>query len=261
MDLSFLDEPEALEVIFPLVYSPFFADSFFPSPEPDYLIPVAEGVEIGCEFWTVAKDAPTILFFHGNGETASGYESIAPLYNQMSINLFVADYRGYGASSGKPTVSNMLADAPHIFSDFKEIMAKEGFRGSLFVMGHSLGSMSAIEVAVSHGHEISGLIVESGSATNFRRLMSRLSMDETAFTEANPYLNKVKIRKVTSPTLIIHGELDELVPLEEGRELYQASGAVTKHLLVIPGVGHNDIMMAGELYFGTIETFVKTHAK
>ncbi len=265
MGLSFLDQPEALETIFPLVYSPFFAENYSPPPvQPGYIIPVAEDVQIGGEFWKVNQDAPTILFFHGNGETAGSYEFIAPFYNQRGINLFVADYRGYGASTGKPTVSSMLADAHLIFSGFKEIMAKEGFKGGLFVMGRSLGSMSAIEIAAKHGGEISGLIIESGSATNFRRLMDNLgiNLSEATLSEANPYLNKVKIRRIAKPTLIIHGEQDELVPLAEGKELFQNSGAETKNLLVIPGAGHNDIMMVGgELYFGAIEAFVKVHGK
>jgi len=143
MDLSFLDRPEILEVIFPIVYSPFELPGYLQSLSPDvpsYSIEVEDGVKIGCGFWVSSKEAPSILYFHGNGETVATHDWIAPLYNQRGINLFVADYRGYGASDGKPTISNMIADSHAIFKGFKEVIKKEGLASSLFFMGRSLGS-------------------------------------------------------------------------------------------------------------------------
>ena len=96
MDLSFLDRQEILEVIFPVVYSPFFPHDYFqssPSNIPTYSIEVEKDIKINCGFWISSKDSPTILYFHGNGETVGGHEWIAPFYNQRGINLFVADYR------------------------------------------------------------------------------------------------------------------------------------------------------------------------
>ena len=47
--------------------------------------------------------APSILFFHGNGEIVADYDDLGPLYNRMGINFLAADYRGYGRSTGRPT--------------------------------------------------------------------------------------------------------------------------------------------------------------
>ena len=181
MDLSFLDRPEILEVVFPLVYSPFYslADLQFSQPDvPTYSIEVEEGVEINSGFWVSGKEYPSILYFHGNGETVAGHDWIAPFYNRKGINLFVAEYRGYGSSNGKPTIANMLGDAHTIFKGFTEIIRKEGFKQSLFLMGRSLGSMPAIELAFNYQDEIRGLIIESGAANNFCRLWSYLEIAE-----------------------------------------------------------------------------------
>lgn len=266
MDLSFLDRPEILETLFPIAYSPYSLPDFLrdsPRDLPTYAIEVEEGVRVVCGFWMAGKECPSILYFHGNGETVASHEWIAPLYIQKGINLFVADYRGYGSSEGKPTISNMITDTNPIFKGFQEIISRVGFRGSVFVMGRSLGSVPAIETALNYQDRIRGLIVESGAANNFHRLRDYAGVSgvEAASGEENPFLNKVKIHRVKKPTLIIHSEYDQIISVSEGKELHRNSGAKDKRILIIPGAGHNDILMvAQDTYLDTIEEFIKTHA-
>ena len=262
MDLSFLDRPEVLQIIFPVAYSPFFLVGYPPSSAinaPTYPIEVERGIRVVCGFWVSGQDCPTILYFHGNGETVPNHDWIAPLYNERGINLFVADYRGYGASNGQPTISNTLTDAHAIFQGFQEIIKKEGFKNSLFVMGRSVGSVPAVELASTYQDELRGLIVESGASNNFRRLWHYLGIatEDALMDEGHPFLNKVKIRQVRKPTLIIHGEYDQIISVTEGQELYVNSGAPDKELMIIPGADHNDILMvASSRYFDAIEKFV-----
>ena len=262
MDLSCLDTLGVLEIIFPLAYSPLYTSEYFqaaPATQSSLFIEVEKSIQIGVEFWSVDKAATTILFFHGNGETAADYEYTSSLYNACGINLFFADYRGYGASGGKPTVSNMLSDSFTVFLGVRDFLQKEGFSQTLFVMGRSLGSMPAIELAYHYADEIRGLIIESGSANNFRRLCQNLkvNIDRKLFDQDSLFLNKVKIGQIKKPTLIIHSEMDELVPLEEGKELFACSGSPQKRFLIISGAGHNNIMMVDEeLYFGAIQKFI-----
>ena len=84
--------------------------------ENDHLIEVEKGINVGARFHLNNPAAPTILFFHGNGEIAPEYDDIAPLYNQKGFNFIIADFRGYGFSSGNPNVKNTLLDA-HIIMD------------------------------------------------------------------------------------------------------------------------------------------------
>lgn len=264
MDLSFLDQPQVLGVLFPVVYSPLYLPGQLPPPDaPSYFIEVEEGIRINCGFWVKDKDYPSILYFHGNGETVADYQWIAPFYNQRGLNLFVADYRGYGLSEGRPTVSNMISDAHAIFKGFREIISKEGFKPSLFLMGRSLGSLPAIELAFNYQEEIRGLIIESGTANNFRGLWNSLGINqkEAVLNEDSLFLNKVKVRQVNRPTLIIHGEYDQIISVEDGKELYQNSGTEQKRLLIIPGADHNDIMMVDSpLYFSAIEELVTAYS-
>jgi fermentation-respiration switch protein FrsA (DUF1100 family) len=65
------------------------------------------------------------------------------------------------------------------------------------------------------------------------------------------------IKKISIPSLIIHGEEDTLVPFENARDLYDHLGSQEKKLLAIPSATHNDVLVVGfKEYFEAIEQFV-----
>ena len=254
-DYSLLDRPEILQFVF------YPRKDFTPCPPnaSDYFVPVEEDVSISCRFYVHSWSSPSILYFHGNGEVVSDYDYIAPIYNQLGINLWVADYRGYGKSQGIPTLSNMVKDAHIIFRSFKDILKKEGYNGDIFVMGRSLGSISAIELTLNYPEQIKGLILESGFAS-FLKLLTYLgfSVGFLGLTDIE-FPNLAKIRAISLPTLIIHGERDSLIPLSEAMSLHQSSAAKDKRLVIIPWADHNTLMLVGmEKYFAAIKDFVYT---
>jgi len=224
----------------------------------NYFIPAEPGVSIGCRFYPVRPDAPNILFFHGNGETAPDYDYVAPVYRKLGLNLFVADYRGYGMSGGSPTGSAMIRDAHPLFHGFTDFLDARQFNGKRYVMGRSLGSAPAIEIAYHYAEQLAGLIVESGFAS-VQNQLRRIGM--ARFLEHDPepigFGNDIKIKEIKIPTLIIHGEQDEIIPVSEGRTLYDLSGATRKFAHFIPRAGHNDLLMQGLMaYMRAIETFI-----
>ena len=253
IDYSKLDQPHILGFV-------FYPRADWTAPPPgatDHLVPVEDGISISCRFHPSSESAPSILFFHGNGEVVYDYDGIAPLYNRVGINLFVADYRGYGQSGGMPSFSNTVADAHIIFNYFGDSLRANGYSGPLFIMGRSLGSLSAVELASSYPQEMKGLILESGFASA-GRLLGYLS-----YAFQSPHLDEFEkasleqIRSITMPVLIIHGEYDEIIPHEQALVFYQNVGSEDKRLLTIPGAGHNDILLVGmEQYFSAIKEFV-----
>jgi fermentation-respiration switch protein FrsA (DUF1100 family) len=67
-----------------------------------------------------------------------------------------------------------------------------------------------------------------------------------------------RIEKVSIPSLIIHGDQDWLVPLENARDIYQHLGTREKELLIIPSATHNDIMLVGfKEYFNALQQFIE----
>jgi alpha-beta hydrolase superfamily lysophospholipase len=258
-ELEMLDKPEILQFVF--------------YPRRDYserdtggnvsagLIPVDENVSISYSFYFGSHQQPNILFFHGNGEIASDYESIGPIYNQIGLNLFVADYRGYGSSGGKPTLSDMIRDAHPIFEGFKRALKDGGFSGSLFIMGRSLGSASAIELASHYQSQLKGLIIESGFANVFNLLKYLgFPLKSLGITVPEILYSQKLIEKISLPTLVMHGEYDQIVPVAEGKALYENIAAKDKRLIIIPGVDHNTIMSSGmQQYLKALQGFILSH--
>ena len=228
-----------------------------PEAAVDYGIPVDDGVVLSSRFHAVGKENPTVLFFYGNGETAAGYDVIAPLYNQIGANFFVADYRGYGASGGSPTFSTMLSDARKVLDQLRDELAELSFTGPVYVMGRSMGRHAAGELAVTAAEHINGVIIESGRP-NLGRFTEGLDTDSARALE-DAYHEK--FYSIDVPALVIHGERDELAPLADAVGMHERMHTTEKHLEIIPGAGHNDLMYVGiQQYFGALRTFMARYA-
>ena len=218
----------------------------------DLAVEVGDGISLSSRFFPAAKPAPTILFFYGNGETANDYNNIAPLYIQAGLNFFVCDYRGYGLSGGWPSFTTMLADSHKVLDFTTGILAEEEFTGKLYVMGRSMGRHSAFELAANRGGELAGVIIESGRPIlgNFVYTLppgQGKTLEEAYFA---------KVSSISIPSLVIHGEQDELAPVEQAVEMHKAFQSNEKRLLTIPGAGHNDLLYRGlNEYFAAIKEF------
>jgi len=266
IDYAALDRPEVLMFLFhprpePAV-SPFqTSDSEIQmSGQRDILIPVQEDIAIGARFHMAQKSGGSILFFHGNGEIVADYDDLGAVYNQMGINLLAVDYRGYGRSSGKPTVTAMMRDCHIIFDFARKWLQQNNFTGPILLMGRSLGSASVLELAAAYKDLIDGLIVESGFAYA-GPLLTLLGIDFAAlgFKEEKGFRNVDKIKNFDKPTLIIHAEFDHIIPYSDGQTLYDASPSKAKQLLKIPGANHNDIFMRGpQEYLASVKNIVET---
>jgi alpha-beta hydrolase superfamily lysophospholipase len=254
IDYSLIDHPSLLRFIF----YPRKDYTFCPKNGFDLSVEVSGGASISCRYYMGHQEWPWILFFHGNGEVVSDYDEISPFYHQKGLNLVVADYRGYGVSSGIPTLTDLAQDAHDIFKQVREDLSRRDFGKDLWVMGRSLGSISAFELAYHYQDEIKGLIIESGFPSVVR-IMTHLGMPADGMD-----LEKIdqeclkRIEKISIPSLIIHGDQDWLVPLENAKDIYQHLGTKEKELLVIPSASHNDVMLVGfKEYFNALQRFIE----
>ncbi len=249
VDYSVLDNPRASGMSF----YPQRHWTETPVGAVDCAITVDDGVQLSARFFPVGRENPTVLFFYGNGETAAGYDSIAPLYNRVGANFFVADYRGYGASGGSPAFTLMLSDAVKVLDWLQSTLGENDFTGPMFVMGRSMGRHSAFELAVEAADRIDGVIIESGRP-NLARFT--IGMDESE-AQALEDAYHAKAHSISIPTLVIHGEQDELAPVQDAMSMHENIVSEEKRLLVIPGAGHNDLMYVGiRQYFEAIRRFV-----
>jgi len=212
----------------------------------DVLITVEKEVVIGARFHLATKSSTNILFFHGNGEIVADYDDMGILYTSIGINFLPVDYRGYGRSTGSPTITAMMRDSHLVFDYVYSWLTENGYTGPFIVMGRSLGSASALELMANYKNKIDGAIIESGFAYSQTLLnLLGINMAMLGMKEEDGFRNIDKIRTFDKPTLIIHAEKDHILPFADGHALYEASPARDKILLEIPEANHNDIFLRG----------------
>jgi uncharacterized protein len=224
----------------------------------DLSVAVQQGIDVWCRFYIGNEHSPVILFFHGNGEVVSDYDHIAPLYNERELNLVVTDYRGYGRSGGRPTLTAISADCHVLFAAVKEEMLKRRLQSGLWIMGRSLGSICATELAYRWKQDFRGLIIESGFVS-ILPVMKHLGFSLQMHDVEDRIMNEAlaMVREIELPALIMHGQEDTLVPIEEAKRFYDNLRSKEKKLVKIPGADHNDIMFADtDTYFDAIKTFI-----
>lgn len=256
-DYTKLDIPEILQVTFhprPDDHAPPASSNVI-----DYRIPVADGIELGARFhMTEDTSAANILFFHGNGEIVGDYDDIGQMYNDQNLSLLAVDFRGYGSSGGSPTITAMMADAITALKEIKKWLSANNRTGRLVVMGRSLGSAPALEAASCCPDDIDALIIESGFAETLP-LLATLGVDveKTGLTESDGCHHIEKIRQIKKPTMILHAQNDQIIPISNGTLLQMECGSSSKEIQIIPGADHNNIIdVTGRLYFEVINRFI-----
>lgn len=255
MTYSKLDQPEALaNIFFPIKTERNQA----PINAIDIDVEVEDNVTLGCRFYGASLDAPNVIYFHGNGESVEAYDEIASRFTAIGINIFMTTYRGYGWSGGIPTVTSMYADAAVLFDYARQWFKDNSYSAPIFIMGRSLGSAPAIEIAKDKDDLIKALIIESGFADTLP-LAESLGLDTEGLTEEDCFNNRAKIGEVKRSTMILHGSCDTLIPAAQAENLQSFCGARGKQFHLIPGADHNTMIeTGGDLYFETIKKFMDT---
>lgn len=251
-DFSLLDRPQVRQIMF------YPRDEWSPEPAGgrDLMVPAGDGVTLHARISPGSADRPTILFFHGNGEVVSDYDEISLLYAHAGLNLAVSDYRGYGRSTGSPTYTAMMADAHIMKAAMLAELDTQGWNRGRYVMGRSLGALSALELAATDADGLRGVIMESG-ASGLLGWARYVSPGEEAEWKALAEAQRERLATIRLPLLTIHGAQDELIPVERALEAHEAAGSAIKELLVVPGAGHNDLLYRGmQPYFEALSNFI-----
>lgn len=214
---------------------------------------------LACYYHEVDVTAPTVVHFHGNGEIVSDYlDGFPELIGRMGCNCFLAEFRGYGGSTGTPQLGKMLQDV------LPTISALDRPHHKLVLFGRSVGSLFAIKAAELFP-DVAGLILESAIADPLERLLLRLHPKEIGATgealEAAVH-HAIDIKGILSrfaqPALILHTRHDGLIDVNHAEKLAQWCTGPT-HLNIFPRGTHNDIMFVNsQQYFSLINDFLAT---
>jgi pimeloyl-ACP methyl ester carboxylesterase len=222
----------------PLIVSRYF----FPGGRPPASrldVPVEDAV-LACGEHRVDPDGFTVVFFHGNGEVVADWQgTMDRIVNGLGWDLLLAEYRGYGGSTGEPLLGRML-------DDVGAVIEAAGSPEKIVVMGRSVGSFFALE-AVRRFPTIAGLILESGIADALERLLIRVSPEELGGTPAEVAAleervdHQVKMGGYQGPSLILHTRFDGLVDVSHAERLHTWAGGDAR-LRIFEQGNHNSIL-------------------
>jgi pimeloyl-ACP methyl ester carboxylesterase len=190
-----------------------------------------------------ADASVTVLYFGGNAfhldqHGAQVLDALAP----CGTDITMFDYRGYGRSSGVPTIATLKDDALRVFDD---VNARHP--GRVVLHGQSLGSFVAAYVAQQRP-AARGLVLES-TTTNVRDWgNARMPWYVWPFVrlEISPDLqgidNVAAVAGYAGPALVLEGEDDNITPPRLAQQVYAALPSPSKQLLLVAGAGHNDVL-------------------
>lgn len=199
--------------------------------------------------WFFHAQAPakgTILVLHGNAENLSTHVNSVLWLIPQGFNVFIFDYRGYGRSEGKPSISGVHRDAEAALETALNLPETKGRK--IVVLGQSIGGAIAV-YTVAHTKQkdrIAALIIDSAFASY--RFIAREKLNDIFLTWPFQYplsylvgdsYSPIRSVKDVSPVpvLILHGKDDPVVPEHHGQMLSEAARE-PKVFMETPNKGH-----------------------
>jgi len=205
-------------------------------------------------FWVPAPRETArghVLLCHGNAGTIADRLEYARLLGAVGLDVLLFDYRGYGMSTGAPSEHGTYRDARAALRVLRAQPEVDPAR--IVYLGESLGGAVAIALAAETPPR--ALILQS-TFTNVRAIGRHHYPFVPSAIVPDAYPSLARIARVEVPTLVIHGDRDQIVPVEHGRALH-AAAAGPKRLDIYPGIGHNDLVdAAGWRYAASLTSWL-----
>ncbi|TAH35619.1 MAG: alpha/beta hydrolase [Alphaproteobacteria bacterium] len=185
---------------------------------------------------------PTILYFHGNGGNIAKRPRIAGQFLEQGWGLFMLEYRGYGGNPGKPTPDGLVVDAKVAY---KYLRRELGPNAPIHIYGESIGGAVAIQMMDQNPDiKIDSLVLYApftrlGDVVKY--LYPWLPVDLILKYDFN---NIDRIKNIHTPLYIMHGEIDNFVPVQMGRKLFDAANN-PKQIWIDPDSNHYSLWRQG----------------
>ena len=202
---------------------------------------------------TAGESAPWLLFLHGNAATVASRMNILHYekLRALGLNVFAPEYRGFGGLPGEPSEQGVTEDGKNGYAYLRDTLGVPPER--IVIYGWSLGSAVAVNVAADRPS--AAVVLEGAPASLVAIGQRRYPWMPIRLVMRNPFESVEKIKRVSAPLLFIHSPEDAVIPIGEGRRLFEAAPG-PKRFVEVRG-GHIDPAdVDAATLFGAVAAFL-----
>jgi len=205
----------------------------------EQVLETPDGARVIAWYGCAGPGQPTLLYFHGNGGSLVTRAERIGRYLANGVGVFMMTYRGYGGSTGSPSERNNVADAKLAY----DTLVRSGVAAEDIVLyGESIGSGVAVQVAAEK--PVAGIILDAPYTSVVEVAAAAYPLLPVRTFLTDRYDTMRYIGQVRAPLLVVHGEDDQVIPVEMGRAVAAAAPG-PKRLVTFPRAGHSDHHLHG----------------
>jgi fermentation-respiration switch protein FrsA (DUF1100 family) len=197
-----------------------------------------------------------VLYLHGNAATIASKVNISHYgrLRALGLNVLAPEYRGFGGLDGAPTEAALEADAQAAYDYLR--VTRQIAPSRIVIYGWSLGGAVAVNLASRVDQR--AVILEGAPASLVDIGQWRYPFFPVRLLMRNPFDSIEKIERITSPILMLHSPDDDVIPIWEGRRLFNAARSEKTFVEVRGGhLGASEV--DAERFYGSIRPFLKQH--
>ena len=218
--------------------------------------PAADGVELTARIFEGSGDGPVILYFPAEYETIETLLILGEGFKIIGFNMISLDYRGLGLSKGSFSFDKAFEDAVALHGQAANWMKETGHKGGLALMGRSIGTVFALDLALRIQQELLCLIMESAFDSG-RTFLIRKGIDVDLIEDGPIFENRKKMARLEKPVLFIHSPKDEIQSLTEVEWLVAESRSKATQFQIAPSGTREELAyQVNEVYMETLQLYV-----
>ena len=162
------------------------------------------------------KKFKTIIYFHGNAGSLENRIHKLNHFKDIDVNFLIISWRGFSGNSGKPSEQGLYKDGKSTIDWLKKFGLDEK---DIILYGESLGTGVATEIAQYKG--FAGLILETPFTSMIEAARNFYPYIPVGLLLKDKFTNDTKIQNINIPVLVMHGEVDQIVPFWMGQKIYE----------------------------------------
>jgi uncharacterized protein len=221
----------------------------------DVEIVTADGETLHAWWLEAPEPRAQVIFWHGNGGNLALWLDVIAGMRRQEFSVLAVDYRGFGASTGRPSEQGLYRDADAALQVFEKRFRKTEV--PLIHWGRSIGTPVAAYTASKVPPD--ALVLESPFADVLAIIGRNPVMRFLHLFSSYRFPTSRFLEHYDGPLLVIHGDADTIIPFRAGRRVFEEARGNRKTFVPIAGADHNDLHAANPVqYWRAIDAFVAT---